>query len=113
MKGIIFDYKFIGINDTALSQAPPNSIQFGGTMWHLLSCTITADHVYDPIFLSKVNISDAYMCKWLCPEYPPLLSFFVPPHPDDPNTLIVFHLSFAICYVESAQIFCCALETDK
>ena len=75
------------------------AIQFGTAFKRLMGKILTADPLYSPVFLSKVNISDAYMCAWVFPEDLPRLAFVVPLHSLDPDPLIGFHLSFLIISV--------------
>ena len=72
---------------------------------------MTADPAFGPVFMSKVDMSDAYMRVWIRLEDVPKLAFVVPPHVDDAEPLIGFHLSLPMGYVESAQYFCATIET--
>ena len=70
-----------------------------------------ADPAFGPVFMSKVDMSDAYMRVWIRPEDVPKLAFVVPPHADDAEPLIGFHLSLPMGYVELAHYFCVTTET--
>ena len=61
--------------------------------------------------MSKVNMIDAYMHVWIRPEDVMKLEFVIPPHPDDAEPLIGFHLSLPMEYLESAQYFFTTTKT--
>ena len=48
---------------------------------------------------------NAYMRVWIYPEDLLRLAFVVPLHPSDHNTIIGFHLSMMMGYVDSASYF--------
>ena len=50
---------------------------------------------------------------WVRPEDTPSLAFVAPPHPSDTKTLIDFHLSLPMGYVDSPPYFCCNRKTIK
>ena len=108
---LIYDFTFGGLNDAVRKEAPAEAIQFGGAFRRLIHNIVTADPAFGPVFLSKIDMSDAYMRVWVRPEDVLKLAFVVPPHADDTETLIGFHLSLPMGYVESAQYFCTTTET--
>ena len=76
---LIYDYTFSGLNNATVRQAPSESIQFGNALERLLAKILSADPVFGPVFLAKVDLSDAYMRVWLRAEDVPRLAFVVPP----------------------------------
>eukprot|EP00957_Ditylum_brightwellii_P002143 164882-Ditylum_brightwellii.AAC.1 len=70
-----------------------------------------ADPAYGPVFMSKVDLADAYMQVWIRLEDVPQLAFIVPRHKGDPEPLVGFHLSVPMGYIESAPFFCSTTET--
>ena len=52
--------------------------------------------------MSKIDPSDAHMRVWIIPEDLLRISFLVPLHPLDHDTLIGFHIFLMMGYVDSA-----------
>ena len=88
----------------------PEAIHFGTTFQHLLKQILVADTALGPVFMSKVDLSDAYMRVWVRLEDVPTLTFVVLWHPCDTEPLIGMHLSLPMGYVESVPAFCCETE---
>ena len=83
-------------------------MQFGQIIPHLLCTIFHSNPRRGPVFVSKINLSDAHMRVWIFPENLPQLAFVVPPHPSDQNILIGFHLSLPMGHVYSTPYFLCA-----
>eukprot|EP00957_Ditylum_brightwellii_P174844 13312302-Ditylum_brightwellii.AAC.1 len=107
---LIYDYTFSGVNPLASLNAPPEAMQFGRTLHRLLCQIVLADPAYGPVFMSKVDLADAYMRVWICLEDVPQLAFIVPRHDSDPKSLVGVHLSVPMEYIESAPFFCATTE---
>ena len=99
------------VNDSVCRQSPLDAIHFGGTIRRFTTKIVNADLSYGPVFISKLNLINTYMRVWFCPKDLPCLIFVIPDHPSDPYTLIVFHLSLQMEYVEFLQLFCTMIET--
>ena len=91
---LIYDYTFSGLHDAVARLALQEAIQFGTAFKRLLGQILTADPAYGPVFLSKIDLSDAYMCVWVRPEDLLRLTFVVVLHSSYLDPLIGFHLSF-------------------
>ena len=108
---IIYNYLWIGLNVAVLRQAPAEVVQFAQTLPRLLRTILDADPQGGPVFMSKIELSGTYVRVWMHPEDLPLLSFVFPSHPEDDDTLIGFHLSLPIVYVDSSLYFLCTIDT--
>eukprot|EP00957_Ditylum_brightwellii_P042643 3229127-Ditylum_brightwellii.AAC.1 len=79
----IFDYIWSGINHAISPWVLAKTMQFGQTFCHILFSIVTTDPDLGPVFLSKTDLSDAYMHIWMCIKDVPTLTFNVPAHTCD------------------------------
>ena len=107
----IYDYTYSGLNKAVTLSAPPEAMQFGRALPRLLRHIVNADPRLGPVFMSKTDLSDAYMRVWIRIEDVPKLAFVIPEAPGDRDVLVGFHLSCPMGYVESAPLFCATTET--
>ena len=77
----------------------------------LIHTILNANPQGEPIFMSKIDLVDAYMRVYIRPEDLPRIAFVIPLQPVDANPLIGFHLSLPIVYVDSAPYFFCTSDT--
>ena len=77
-------------------------MQFGCTLQQIFKHVLLVNYALGKVFLSKVDLFDAYMCDWVCLEYTPRSACVVSLHPSDTQLLIGFHLSLPMGYVNSA-----------
>ena len=94
-----------------MRSAPGKAIQFGHALPRLIRRIVDAPPHIGLVFLSKTNLSDAYMQVWVQATDVPKIAFSIPPLVSDKEPLIGFHLSLPLGYVESAAYFCAASET--
>eukprot|EP00957_Ditylum_brightwellii_P189603 14432550-Ditylum_brightwellii.AAC.1 len=80
-------------------------MQFGRALHRLLRRIVLADPAFGPVHIAKVDLADAYMRVWIRLEDVPALAFIVLPHPGNTETLVGFHLSVPMGYIESAPLF--------
>ena len=95
-----------------LCQAPVEAIQSGQTLPHLLRTILHAKLRRGTVFMSKIDLLDAYLRVWIHLDGLLGLAFFILLYPLDQDTLIGFHLSFPMGYVDSAPYFLCASKTS-
>ena len=57
---LIFDFKWSGLKYIAERLAPMEAMHFGGALQRILKKVLTADPCLGPVYLSKVDFSDAY-----------------------------------------------------
>ena len=86
-------------------------MQFTQMLRRLLHTIINANPWGGPVFMSNTDLTDAYMRVWIRPEDLPRVAFVVPTHPLDDDTLIGFHLSLLMLYVDISTYFFSAGET--
>ena len=58
------DYTYSGVNDHTISLAP-DSMQFGRAFERLLQRMHRADTRQGPVYISKMDIADAFMRIWM------------------------------------------------
>ena len=61
----IYDYTYSGLNAVVKPTAPHEAMQFGYALPRLLRRIATADPRLGPVFMSKTDLSDAYMRVWI------------------------------------------------
>ena len=86
------------------------AMRFGGVIQRILGEILTANPCLEPVYISKVDLADAYMILWVIMEdilsFAILISKKTPSYPQ----LVGFHLSITMGYVYSAPYF--FMETD-
>lgn len=65
---LIYDFTRSGLNEAVDLLAPSEAMLFGLAFPRLLQAVLSADPAYSPVFMSKVDMSDAYMRVWVRPE---------------------------------------------
>ena len=87
------------------------SIRFGNVLLCILKQVLTADSCIGTVYLSKVDLADAYMRLWVRMEDVPSAAFFIPNKTPSNTQLVGFHISVPMGYIDSAPYFCMAMET--
>ena len=77
----------------------------------ILKNVLTADPRLGPVYLSKVDLEDAYMRLWVSMEDFPSVAFLIPKKTPNNTQLVGFHIFLPIGYIDSAPYFCMAKET--
>ena len=86
-------------------------MHFGGTLRRIIQRVLLADPRLDPVYLGKVDLSDAYMQLWVRLEDTPSVSFLVPRNKPTDKQLVGFHLCLPIGLVEITPFLCISTET--
>ena len=86
-------------------------IRFGGALQRILKQVLTADPHLRPVYLSKVDLVDAYMRSWVRMEDVPFFAFLVPKKNTRDIKLVGLHLSLTMGSIDSAPYFCMTTET--
>ena len=86
-------------------------MRFGGALQRILKQVITAGTRLRPVYLSKIDLADAYMRLWVRMEDILSVTFYIPKNTPSDTHLVGFHLYFPIGYVDSAPYFCMMAET--
>ena len=71
----------------------------------ILKNVLTADPRLGPVYLSKVDLADAYMRLWESMEDSPSFAFLTPNKTPSDTQMVGFHLSFPMGYIGSAPYF--------
>ena len=74
---LIYDFSWIVLNKEVIHVAPKETISFGKALYRLIDCIILTPMKIGPDFLSKVDLSNAYMRIWVHPEDIPPVPFLV------------------------------------
>ena len=86
-----------------LCQALSEAIQFGKTPPCILCTNLHANPHGGIVFMSNIDFLGAYARVYIWLDDLPWLAFVPPPHPSNHETLIGFHLSLPIGYVDSEK----------
>ena len=87
------------------------AMRFGGAIQRILKQLLTADPRLGPVYLSKVDLADAYMRLWVSMEDVPTFAVLIPKKNTSNTQLEGFHLSLPMGYIDSAPYFCMETET--
>jgi hypothetical protein len=107
---LLCDHSWNPVNDETLPQAPPEAIQFGGTLNRLLWDIRHADPAYGPVRLSKYNIKDGYYRMFLRADDCPRLAIIMPRYEGE-EQLIAIPMARTMGWVQSPATFCAMSET--
>ena len=105
----IIDYSFHGVNQDTVRLAPP-SMQFGRALHRVLQQVRQADPRQGPVYLSKIDMADAYMRVPLQIGSIAALGALLPKHRNEPP-MVAFPLILPMGWVESPPYFCAVSET--
>ena len=108
---LIFDFTWIRINEIAERLAPMEVMRFGGALQRILKQVLIVDPRLGPVYLSKVDLADAYMRLWVRVEDVPSLAFLISNKTPINTQLVGFHASLPMRYINSALYFFMAAET--
>jgi len=106
----IIDYTFSGINASTVSVAP-DSMQFGHADRRIVQALHRADTRHGPVYLSKDDISDAFMRVWIQAHAVPILGALLPTHHEGEEPLVGFPLVLPMGWVDSPPYLCAITET--
>ena len=99
---VIYDFTWSVLNSTTVYLSPQEAIHVCNTLHRTLTCIIKSYTSLGLVYLSMVDLSDAYTLIWLRMEYMPSVAFLVPNKtPTDPQ-LVGFHLYLLMRYIDSA-----------
>ena len=99
---MIYEFKCRGLNATTSHLDPQDAMHFGDTLHRTLKRILHADPVLGSVYLSKVNLANAYMRIWVRMEDIPLAAFLIPKKTPTNPQLFGFHLSLPMGYISSA-----------
>ena len=88
----------------------PNLTNTSSALLHS-NYTLHKDPYLGPVFLYKVDFSNAYIRVWIRSTDIPHITLVVTLHPSDTQTLIGLHVSLPMGYVDISIYFCCTGET--
>ena len=62
---LIYDFTWNRLNKTSKRLSPMEAMRFGGALQHIFKQVLTEDPRLGPVYLSKVDLADAYMKLWV------------------------------------------------
>jgi hypothetical protein len=98
------------VNDTTLPHAPPEAMQFGGTLHCILHSVRHANPAHGPTYISKYDIKDGFYRMFLRGDDCPRLAIILPTYIDE-EQLVAFPMACTMGWVESPPTFCVMSET--
>ena len=104
------EFTWSGLNDISERLPPMEAMLFGGVLLRILKQLLTTDPHLGPVYLSKVDLEDAYMMLWVRMEDFPSVAFLIPEKTPSDTQLVEFHLSLPMGYIYSYPYFCMARE---
>ena len=93
---LIFNIIWSGLNTTTDRKAPLEVIYIGGTLNCIIWRMLTTNPCLGPVYLGKLDLSDAYMRIWVMAEDTPSVAFLLPKKQPEEKQLVVFHLSLTM-----------------
>ena len=85
--------------------------RFWGALQSILKQVLNYNPRLGLVYLSKVDLADAYMSFWVRMEDVPSVTCLIPKKTPSNTQLVVFHLSFPMGYIDGAPYFVMATET--
>jgi hypothetical protein len=107
---LLCDHSWNPVNEDTLPHAPPEALQFGGTLNRLLRDIRHADPAYGPVHLSKYDIKDGYYRMFLRANDCPRLAIIMPRYEGE-EQLIAIPMACTMGWVQSPATFCTMSET--
>ena len=100
-----------GVNNSTDRKVAPDSLQFGRAFPHILQEVWDTDLVQDPIWVSKLDITDAYHRGTVKPLQVGAFVYVISLSPGEEGCVIFIDLVLLMGWVESPKFFCAFLET--
>ena len=75
---LIFDFTWSGLNDISKRLSPMEAMLFGCALQRILKQVLTADLHLRPVYLSRVDLTEAYMRLKVRMEDVPSITILIP-----------------------------------
>ena len=108
---LIFDFTWNGLNNIAERLSPMEAMRFGGALLHIFKQVLINNPRLGPVYISKVDLADAYMRLWVRMEDVLSIAFLIPKKIPSDTQLVGLHLSLPMGYIDGATYFFMATET--
>ena len=96
----------LSVNETTNREAASESLHFGRAFPRILQAVWEADPVQGPVWVSKLDVIDAYHRGTVKLEQVGAFSYIFPSAPGDEGTIICIDLVFPMGWVGSPKFFC-------
>ena len=107
---VLCDHSWSPVNATTLPHAPPEAMQFGGTLHRLLRRLRHSDPKYGPVYMAKFDIKDGFYRMFLAASDSPRLAIILPRY-DGEDQLVALPLACTMGWTQSPPTFCAMSET--
>ncbi len=107
---VMCDHAFSPINETTLQHAPPEAMQFGGTLHRIMRAMHRANPKHGPVRLAKHDIKDGFCRMHPHAEHCPWLAIVLP-RCEEEERLVATPLSCTVGWTKSPPTFCTMSET--
>ena len=108
---LVYDFIWSELNKASKRLSSMEAMRFGGALQRILRQVLTADPPLGPVYLSKVDLADAYMRLWVRTEDVPSVAFLIPKKNTRDTQMVGLHLLLPMGYIVSAPCFCMATDT--
>ena len=105
------DHSWSPVNETTSPHAPPEAMQFGGTLHRVLRQVRYANPKFGPTYLAKHDIKDGFYRMFLKASDCPRLAIILPRYPGEPQ-LIAIPMSCTMGWTQSPPTFSVMSETQ-
>ena len=78
---------------------------YRGALIRILKQVLDTDPCLGPVYLSKLDLADAYMWLWVRIVDVPSVAFLIPKKTPSNTHMVGFHLSLPMGYIDSAPYF--------
>ena len=108
---LIYDFTSNRLNANDKHLAPMEAMRFSGMIQRCIHRVLSEDPRLGSVYLSKLDLADAYMHLWVSLENVSFTDFLIPNNMQEAPQLVGFHLLLPMGYVDSAPYFFMATET--
>jgi hypothetical protein len=109
---ILCDHSWYPVNDNTLPHAPPEAMQFGGTLGRILHSARHTNPAFGPTYLSMYDIKGGFYRMFLRANDCPRLAIILPVYPGE-DQLVAIPMACTMGWVESPPTFCAMSETRR
>jgi hypothetical protein len=107
---VIVDYSWSGVNDETLKLSHQEAMQFGKALQRILQDIVSANPLFGPVSIIKVDIADGFYRISVNPDDIPKLAVAIPQLCGD-EPLLALPLVLPMGWTESPPYFCGGTET--
>jgi hypothetical protein len=107
---LVVDHTWFGVNQNTVEYTTKEAMQFGGTLYRILSKIHHADPKYGPVYLAKYDVKDGFYRMMVRPEHTPSLCVILPRYEGEVQ-MVAVPLVLTMGWINSPPTFCAMSET--